>query len=342
LHQYTRRATTKKKRHNEEEEMELVYARSAKQPGLLKHRDKRLLIAVVVSIVTGAGLGEIFWPRVKPSFEEAVEPVQESNHKLPNEAAFEQTLRSCLGSACYTATPKGSKAEARIALLAPPSEAADAFFAWYVALAKRGGATARKVEWIQTAHAPPYGYGKNHGYTRIVRLALPLLSSVAASSQGNAAESLAQHVRWHCRVSHVAAHTAQLTVRSASDLADVVERRLTTERLLSFAGLKVAPDLLDEGERTFAPVLRALQAADASIDALDASRWRLADVLSSELSATQNLRAWPCRSLWVDMDDAALVEAAKALSPNCSRPFTTCSVGRDREEMFGKRSEPIK
>ena len=82
--------------------------------------------------------------------------------------------------------------------------------------------------------------------------------------------------------------------------------------------------------------------ADASIDALDASRWRLADVLTNELSATQNLRAWPCRSLWVDMDDAALVEAAKALSPNCSRPFTTCSVGRDREEMFGKRSEPIK
>ena len=208
-------------------------------------------------MIAGAGLGEIFWPRVKPSFEEAVEPVQESS-RLPNEAAFEQTLRSCLGAACYTATPKGSKAEARIALLAPPSQAADAFFEWYRDLAKRGGVTARKVEWIQTSHAPPYGYGKNHGYTRIVRLALPLLSSVAASSQGNAAESLAQHVRWHCRVSHVAAHTAQLTVRSSRDLADVVERRLATERLLSFVGIKVAPDLLDEGERTFAPVLRAL------------------------------------------------------------------------------------
>ena len=107
--------------------MELVYARSSKQ-GLLKHRDKRLLLAIIVSGIAGAGLGEIFWPRVKPSFEEAVEPVQESNHKLPNEAAFEQTLRSCLGDACYTATPKGSKAEARIALLAPPSQAADAFF----------------------------------------------------------------------------------------------------------------------------------------------------------------------------------------------------------------------
>ena len=328
--------------------MELLYARgrasSTKQPGLLKHRDKRLLIAVIVSIIAGAGLGEIFWPRVgvAPSVE-AVEPVSQESGRLPNEAAFEQTLRSCLGSACYTATPKGSRADSRIALLAPPSQAADAFFAWYVALAKRGGVTARKVEWVQTSHAPPYGYGKNHGYTRIVRLALPLLSSVAASTQGApAAESLAQHIRWHCRVSHVAAHTAQLTVRSASDLTDVVERRLTTERLLSFVGIKVAPDLLDEGERTFAPVLKALQAADASIDALDASRWRLSDVLANELSATQNLRAWPCRSLWVDMDDAALVEAARALSPNCSRPFTTCSVGRDREEMFGKRSEPIK
>ena len=47
--------------------MELLYARgrasSTKQPGLLKHRDKRLLIAVVVSGLAGAGLGEIFWPR---------------------------------------------------------------------------------------------------------------------------------------------------------------------------------------------------------------------------------------------------------------------------------------
>ena len=173
--------------------MELLYARgrasSTKQPGLLKHRDKRLLLAIIVSGIAGAGLGEIFWPRVdaKPSFE-AVEPVQESSRRLPNEAAFEQTLRSCLGAACYTATPKGSRADSRIALLAPPSQAADAFFAWYVALAKRGGVTARKVEWVQTSHAPPYGYGKNHGYTRIVRLALPLLASVAASSHADEAE----------------------------------------------------------------------------------------------------------------------------------------------------------
>ena len=58
--------------------MELVYARSSKQPGgLLKHRDKRLLLAIIVSGIAGAGLGEIFWPRVKPSFEEAVEPRKE-------------------------------------------------------------------------------------------------------------------------------------------------------------------------------------------------------------------------------------------------------------------------
>ena len=47
--------------------MELLYARgrasSTKQPGLLKHRDKRLLLAIIVSAIAGAGLGEIFWPR---------------------------------------------------------------------------------------------------------------------------------------------------------------------------------------------------------------------------------------------------------------------------------------
>ena len=169
--------------------MELLYARgrasSTKQPGILKHRDKRLLIAVVVSIVTGAGLGEIFWPRgdATPSVEAVVEPVQEGSRRLPNEAAFEQTLRSCLGAACYTATPKGSRADSRIALLAPPSQAADAFFAWYVALAKRGGVTARKVEWVQTSHAPPYGYGKNHGYTRIVRLRVEINQGVGCIRQ---------------------------------------------------------------------------------------------------------------------------------------------------------------
>ena len=94
--------------------------------------------------------------------------------------------------------------------------------------------------------------------------------------------------------------------------------------------------------------ISAVAKAISEVVGQDAGVWEthllpcLADVLTNELSATQNLRAWPCRSLWVDMDDAALVEAARALSPNCSRPFTTCSVGRDREEMFGKRSEPIK
>lgn len=331
--------------------MELVYARSSSQQGgLLKHRDKRLLIAVLASGLAGAGLGEVFWPRtsvknrcVEAAFAAAEPPPDQERQtpRLGNEAAFEQTLRSCLGTACYTATPKDARSDARVALLAPPSAAADAFFAWYTALAKRGGATARKVEWVKTAHAPPYGYGKNHGYTRIVRLVLPLLSSVAASSTDAAAESLAQHIRWHCRVSHVAAHTAQLTVRSAADLGSIADRRLAAERLLSFVGLKVSPDLLDEGERTFAPVLAALRAADAATEALDASAWRLADVLASELRSTQNLRAWPCRSLWVDTSDPALRDAARALAPNCSRPFTTCSVGRDRQEMVGQQADPI-
>ena len=249
--------------------MELVYARSSKQPGgLLKHRDKRLLIAIIVSsnrqapasarssgrarrdtlLRSGrARAREQDASRTRPPSSRRCGVVWVRRATRPHRRARKQRQESLYWRRRHKPPTRSSRGTSH--------------------LAKRGWNNARKVEWIQTAHAPPYGYGKNHGYTRIVRLALPLLSSVAASSQGNAAESLAQHVRWHCRVSHVAAHTAQLTVRSSRDLLDVVERRLTTERLLSFVDIKVAPDLLDEGERTFAPVLRALREADASIDA---------------------------------------------------------------------------
>ena len=104
---------------------------------------------------------------------------------------------------------------------APPSAVAAEVFRWYRALCP---GKKPKIEWVETAHAPPYGYGKNHGYTRIVRLALPLTASVAAAAAGDAAATLRQHVRWHCRVSHVAAHTALLTL-FADDFATPEARR---------------------------------------------------------------------------------------------------------------------
>jgi hypothetical protein len=96
---------------------------------------------------------------------------------------------------------------------------------------------------IQTSHIPPYGYGKNHGYTKLIRYSPnPLLlqvldalswalqnsnnSSAAAAmvpdestTTTNVAVTMAdvimttrQILRWHCRVSHIAAHTAVLSI----------------------------------------------------------------------------------------------------------------------------------
>ena len=128
----------------------------------------------------------------------------ETGRLLPSEASFRATLRSCVGGQCLTAVPPGSPP--RIALLAPPSDVADALWRWYEALVRKGDKKLA-VSFARTSAAPPYGYGKNHGYTRIVRLALPLLASAAASGAdaARAPAFLKQHVRWHCRVSHVVA-----------------------------------------------------------------------------------------------------------------------------------------
>ena len=244
---------------------------------------------------------------------------------MPGEQVFRSTLRNCLGAACFTETPAGAGVDARIALLAPPSAAARAVFGWYRSLL----ATTKKpkLEWVETSHAPPYGYGKNHGYTRIVRLALPL--AVASN-----VTALKQHVRWHCRVSHVAAHTAMLTLEPR-DFEDVATRRMTAERLLSFAGVKVSHDALAAAEQAFGPAGTAVDAAvDAARAAVSRAGPALDAALAGELKATKTLQAWPCRSLWVDKaGDAAA--AARALAPDCGAPFTTCSVPRDKQEMAG-------
>jgi hypothetical protein len=126
-----------------------------------------------------------------------------------------------------------------------------------------------------------------------------------------------------------------LTLVGDDAFRDAAARRHTAEQLLSFAGLKVSHDLLDSAEATFArDVAPALDAAlSASFDdangAADAT-------LKRELATTNGLRAWPCRSLWVDGEDAVIRASAAALAPNCSSAFTTCSVPKDRQEMAGR------
>lgn len=255
----------------------------------MKWRDKLVLSRVLV-LVVGLGIGLLLRRRCVPTEAESNDLVEAESDE---EALFRRTLRSCIGAACLTAVPAGSKP--RVALLSPGGEYASALWRTVKDLAD--------VDLVETTHAPPYGYGKNHGWTRIVRLALPL-------GLANSSLELRQLVRWHCRVSHVAAHTALLTVE---------DPHLPT--ILSFAGVKLDHALLDAAHaRRLAPPTRRL-----TPDLLAALR--------EELSSTNTLRKWPCKSLWLtDLGDdhpPHVAQRARALVPNCSAPFTTCGVQRD-------------
>mmetsp|Transcript_24684 Transcript_24684/g.88210 ORF Transcript_24684/g.88210 Transcript_24684/m.88210 type:complete len:231 (+) Transcript_24684:1-693(+) len=227
--------------------------------------------------------------------------------------------------------PAGAKHKARVALLAPPGVFGEALWAFVADCQLK--ARAFEVELVPTSHAPAYGYGKNHGWTRIVRIVLPLVPSVAAVEE-HRSDTLLQLVRWHCRISHVAAHTALLTVHPAVEFRH--SPRLAVERLLTFVGIKATHESLDAAMVAFAPVQAALDALLNVAPPDDMEALQIA--LAGELATTKSLRGWPCGTLWpaTAPTDEALRARAKLLAPNCTAPFTKCSVARDRCEQTGK------
>jgi hypothetical protein len=89
-----------------------------------------------------------------------------------------------------------------------------------------------KLEIVPTTHIAPYGYGKTHGYTRLIRIVpQPLLvgttdTLIAAIKEVDDNEakhvtlddikaSLRQQIRYHCRLNHISAHTALWTLGKA-------------------------------------------------------------------------------------------------------------------------------
>lgn len=68
----------------------------------------------------------------------------------------------------------------------------------------------------------------------------------------------------------------------------------------------------------------------------------LDDVLLDEMKISKNLTAWPCESFWTvgEPQDRLSISPiiqriAKAMSPQCDAPFTSCFVKRDKCEFKG-------
>lgn len=168
------------------------------------------------------------------------------------EESFETTMRSCLGSFCFDDAVKADphKEVVRVGLLIPDNIGSETLIAMMRAAGLKIG---DNLELIYTSNVPPYGYGKNHGWSRIIRIAnhiiphsIRLLVTTPSTSDISSIQKLVlsqvtilsvifaymyrivmflclvlsmqvrQLMRWHCRLSHVAAHTALLTGKKLS------------------------------------------------------------------------------------------------------------------------------
>jgi hypothetical protein len=302
--------------------------------------------------------------------------------ELVHEKRFRETIKSCLPSQnpkCKEFVPNWIGAEQhkveRVALISPPGEISSSLAHRIDEIIQKHNNRVGKldIELIQTSHVPPYGYGKTHGLTRILRLIpQPLIlevtdalwgvmqsdkdengggsSGVDAITLDDLKMALKQILRMHCRLSHVAAHTALLSV---SFLELQSHPAGTIEKIRSF----LAPQELREGihnttlnenlvllrtEMAHATeILSSVQARNEGVDILQ----ELDQVLVEEMRITKDMSIWPCLSFW-DSDikekdkerqqlSPITQRIARALSPDCDDHYTTCFVERDKCEFHG-------
>lgn len=279
---------------------------------------------------------------------------------------FDSTLRSCLSNECYNApvTYKDGVKRDRIGFLAPDPQGMSSLLGLLNKASKKD--LAKDFNVVLDTHVPPYGYGKNHGWTRIVRFvhritpqaeallrraaaASPPASSASAASAGAGATAIIpslyelqvrQLVRWHCRLSHVAAHTRMLTVYM-DDLA--VRAVPEIYQILSFIGFRGnRQDIVEAVEAMHAQVIQELGVGHLSplgTSVQHEVNASLAEAgikaITEEMGVTGGLQKWPCQT-FNHLDGTNKKESvnlplkAKTLAADCSGEYVVCSVPVDR------------
>lgn len=277
--------------------------------------------------------------------------------ELEHEDAFRATLTHCLPSENSQKCKQfvlPDQTKKRVAIISPPG---DIFNAW----TKRIQAMAHdEMEVMAHIHVPPYGYGKTHGLSQVIRfIPEPLILQVTDALQGllehgethaiitlpDLKAGLRQILRFHCRISHLSAHTALLSVDTTStndeELLSTLQSFLNVTKPSEWSA-DMFDDDVDELLQVHATdgtqTLTHVQAVSRVKDVMAI----LDQVLLDELKLSKNMTIWPCPSFWSSGDapddtniSPLLQRLAQALSPDCDDPHAKCWVERDKCEAAG-------
>jgi len=290
----------------------------------------------------------------------------------------------------------------RIGIMIPPGIISHSFATWIEKVLERTGDEVHmEIEILVTSHVPVYGYGKSHGYTKLIRfVTLPmslaaldayLWSVVSISDSGDMGldavmelvrqnlahppsadfigRALQLVMRWHCRMSHVSAHTAMLTLT----LEDVInDPSITLASVLGFVwredweweghgnhhptqrpppqrGWKHEAEELVRNHESGSLLQTMLDQASLVVRETTSSAGGLAfrkaiqGAFASEMKRSSGMTSWPCPSFWEGVESGsdkdnevrALQHVAGEMVPNCSDddPFVRCTINKDRCEV---------
>jgi hypothetical protein len=143
---------------------------------------------------------------------------------------------------CLRYVPKNNS-KPRVGIMMTPGFVSERLGLWVShALKEMSQRSGNEVEILLTSHVPVYGYGKSHGYSKLIRITLPLpltlgdaflyeksdsssggdrmLGKIGSPTKSELETLLKLIMRWQCRLSHVSAHTSMITVDYNNVLED--------------------------------------------------------------------------------------------------------------------------
>jgi hypothetical protein len=171
---------------------------------------------------------------------------------------------------------------------------------------------------------------------------------------------LRQYVRWHCRLSHVAAHTAVQTIFLSPEslqrhpeafIQNVTHFIFQNPQDRIFIDTHVSIEIPQHEKLKLIEHIKNIELYTSDSN----QHWdnnclhedsSLQCILQNELDSTHHLQDWPCRSLWeniprqqvyisnntvnhTNVKDLLLFQTAHRLGPECRTNYVKCTVQED-------------